>query len=240
MSDQNGKDQGKNRSSQSSINSNPELKEKKIYFLRISLILINIISFISGFYIFKNKDFYLSEDYKFEYSNSLYIFLILYSLGMIGTLIVSFLLSILIKIIILIVYLFSDTQKPLIKAEEKHSESSIRFINSHANEFSIIPYTFTFFVVITSVIYLLSLPYSIYLLIFISKNEYYTNTREFAVLYFFIIINLIAGLILFYVLLVIVFAKRNGSFRQNSFFIDDNNLNNLRNEIRGAMQRAEN
>ena len=58
-------------------------------------------------------------------------------------------------------------------------------------------------------------------------------------LYLFIIINGIAGLILFYILLIVVFVKRNGSFRQRNYFIDDENLNNLRNEIRGAMEKAE-
>ena len=59
--------EGSKRSSLSSIFSNPELKERKISVLRISLLIINIISFFSGFYIYKNKDYYLSYDYKFEY-----------------------------------------------------------------------------------------------------------------------------------------------------------------------------
>ena len=72
-----------------------------------------------------------------------------------------------------------------------------------------------------------------------NKNIYYSNTKDFALLYIFVIVNAIAGMILFYILLIIVFAKRDGSFRQRSYFIDDNNLNNLRNEIRDAMDKAE-
>ena len=95
------------------------------------------------------------------------------------------------------------------------------------------------FIICTAIIYLLSLPYSIFLFIFLNKNEFYAYLNNFIMLYLFIIINGIAGLILFYILLVVVFVKRNGSFRQRNYFIDDDNLNNLRNEIRGAMQKAE-
>ena len=229
----------KGRISQSSINSNPELKEKKVYFLRISLIIINIISLIAGFYLYQNRIYYLSSEYKFDYRNYLFIFIILYSLGMVGTLVFSFLLAILLKIFIFIVNLFSEESKPLIKNGEIHSENSFRFINAYANEISIIPYSLTFFIICTATLYLIALPYSIFLLIFMNKNIYYSNTKDFALLYIFVIVNAIAGFILFYILLIIVFAKRDGSFRQRSYFIDDNNLNNLRNEIRGAMDKAE-
>lgn len=235
------KEEGNNRNSQSSINSHPELKEKKIFFLRIMLIIINLISLISGTHIYQNRNYYLSKEYKFLYSNSLFIFIIMYTLGMIGTLIFSFLLSVLLKIITLIINIFIDDNKiPLNKNEEKHSENSFVYINSNSNQFSAISYTFTLFIITTTIIYFLSLPYSIFLLIFMNKNEYYSNSNDFPLLYFFVIINTIAGFILFYVLLIIVFAKREGSFRQRSFFIDDNNLNVLRNEIRQAMEKAEN
>ena len=198
-------------------------------------------SLISGIYIYQNRNYYLSKAYKFEYSKTLLIFIILYTLGMLGTLIFSFFLSVLLKIIVSIINMFQDKSKiPLNKNEEKHSENSFAFINSNSNEFSIIAYTFTLFIITTAIIYFLSLPYSIFLLIFMNKNEYYNNSNDFPVLYFFVIINTIAGSIIFYVLLIIAFAKREGSFRQISFFIDDNNLNDLRNEIREAMKKAEN
>lgn len=240
MNVQNGEEEKEKRSiSQSSINSNPELKEKKVYFLRISLIIINIISLFSGFYIYHNRIYYLSSEYKFDYRKCLFIFVMLYSLGMIGTLIFSFLLAIFLKIFIFIVDLFTGESNPLIKNEEINSENSFRFINSHANQISLIPYAFTFFIIFTATLYLIGLPYSIFLLIFMNKNKYYSNSKDFALLYIFVIINAIGGFILFYILLIIVFAKRDGSFRQRRFFIDDNNLNNLRNEIKGAMDKAQ-
>ena len=234
------KDDGKIRITESSINANPELKENKIYYLRISLIIINIISAISGIYIFQNKQYYLSQDYKFEYHDSLQLFIILYSFGMVGAFIFSFLFSIFIKLFIYMKnFCCGDTSKSLNKNEDRLSENSFRNILLNANEISIIPYALSLFIVITTIIYFLSLPYSIFLLIFFSKNEYYSYCQNFSLLYFFVIINTLAGLILFYVLIIVVFAKRDGSFRQRSFYIDDNNLNILRNEIRGAMQRAE-
>ena len=241
MENRNSNEDQRNRISESSVGSNPELKDNKVYYLRISLIIINIISIISGIYIFKNNNYYLSPDYKFEYKNSLFIYLVMYSLGMIGSLIFSFIFSLITKVIVFVVNLFSkDESKQLTKNEQQHhSENSLGYINSIANEFSILPYMLTMFVICTAIIYLLSLPYSIFLFIFLNKNEFYAYLNNFIMLYLFIIINGIAGLILFYILLVVVFVKRNGSFRQRNYFIDDENLNNLRNEIRGAMQKAE-
>ena len=235
---QNQNERNISRSSQSSIFSNPELKDKKVYYLRISLIIINIISAICGFYIFQKRQHYLSKEYNFEYYNCLLFFVVIYSLGMVAALIFSFLFSALIKLYIFIKNIFSNP-KPLILDEDRLSENSIRYINIHSDEVSFIPYALTFFVISTAVLYFISLPYSLFLLLFMTKNEFYSNFKDFKLLYFFLIINAIGGLILFYVLLIIAFVKRDGSFRKISYYIDDNNLNSLRNEIRGAMQKAE-
>jgi len=226
------------RSSSSSINSNPELKDRKVFYLRILLIIINITSLISGFYIMNDRLYYLSPKYNFEYFNTLYAFIMIYSLGMIAALIFSFLLTLIIKIFSCIFNVFKS--ETLINNEDKLSENSIRYINAHSNDISCIPYTLTIFVISSVVIYFLSLPYSIFILIFLTRNENYSNCKNFSLLYFFIIINTIGGIILFYILIVIISAKRQGSYRKKILFIDEDNLNNLRNEIRGAMQQAEN
>lgn len=240
IENRNSKEEGKRSITQSSIISNPELKENKIYYLRISLIIINIISAILGIYIFQNKQYYLSKEYKFEYHDSLLLFIILYSLGMVAALLLSFIFSIFIKLFNFIKnYFYRDTQKVLNKNEDRQSENSFRNLLLNSNEISIISYTFTLFIVITIIIYFISLPYSIFFLIFLNKNDYYSNYKNFKLLYIFVIINTMAGLILFIVLIFISFVKRDGSFRQRSYYIDDNNLNDLRNEIRGAMEQAE-
>ena len=233
---ENGKNEKKIRSSNSSINSNPEIKDKKI--LRISLILINIISLFSGFYFFKYRQYYLSPEYNFEYYDSLLVYVITYSLGMIASLIFSVLFTSLIKICIYIINMFNENKATLANNEQL-SENSFRYINGNSNDVSFIPYTLTIFVMATMIIYFISLPYSIFLFIFMVRNETYSKFKDFRLLYFFIIINTLAGSILFYVLLIIVFVKREGSFRKINYYIDDNNLENLRNEIRGEMNKAE-
>ena len=229
------------RSSNSSINSNPELKNNSIFFLRISLIIINIISGLLGFYIYENKEYYLDKEYNFEYYKYLLIFIFLYSFGMLFTFVFAFILSLLIKIIVCIFNSFSKTNenKSLIKEERPPSENSIRYINANSDEISLIPYTLTWFIVTTSIIYFLSLPYTIFLFVFIRKNKVYSNMKDFRVLYSFLVINFIAGLIMFYVILIVIFVKREGSFRKRKFSIDDKNLENLKDEIRGAMENVE-
>lgn len=233
---ENGKNEKKIRSSNSSINSNPEIKDKKI--LRISLILINIISLFSGFYFFKYRQYYLSPEYNFEYYDSLLVYVITYSLGMIASLVFSILFTSLIKMCIYIINMFNENKATLANNEQL-SENSFRYINGNSNDVSFIPYTLTIFVMATMIIYFISLPYSIFLFIFMARNETYSKFKDFRLLYFFIIINTLAGSILFYVLLIIVFVKREGSFRKINYYIDDNNLENLRNEIRGEMNKAE-
>ena len=229
------------RNSQSSINSNPELKNKRIFYLRISLILINVISLILGIYIWKDKEYYLNPEYNFEYQELLLIFIILYSLGMLSTFFVALIFSLIIKLFVFIASIFLNKDNiSLIKGEENPpSENSFRYIKSHSDKIGLVPYTITWFVVTTVIIYFLSLPYSIFLLIFLQKNKTYENINNFRVLYSFLIINFIAGIILFYVILIITFVKREGSFRKEKISIDDNNLENLKEEIRGALQKAQ-
>ena len=229
------------RNSISSINSNPELKDNKIFYLRISLIIINLISAILGFFICKDKEYYLNKEYKFEYYNYLLIFILIYSLGMILTLLFSFILSIIIKTFYIILKYCSKNNDniSLIKEERNPSENSITYIKAQADEISIIPHTLTWFVVVTSLIYFCSLPYSIFLLIFIHNDKTYSSLNNFKMLYSFLVINLIAGLIMFYVILIIIFVKREGSFRKRKISIDDKNLQNIKDEIKEAMQKAE-
>ena len=229
------KGEEKSVSSESSINSNPEFKQKKFYCLRISLIIINIISIILGFFICQNKEYYLSIDYKFDYFFFLFIFIILYSFGMISSLIISFLLFIIIKILIFIINFCSNISNSL---KQKNKKESNKSINSYSNQISLLSYSFSLFIVITCIIYFISLPYSIFLLYFMNKNKFYSNYKVFLILYFFIIINAFSGLILLYVLLITIFSKRKGSVRKRQFFIDDNKLNKIEKEIKEAMEKA--
>ena len=139
---ENGENEKKIRSSNSSINSNPEIKDKKI--LRISLILINIISAFSGFYFYKYRQYYLSPEYNFEYYDSLLIYVITYSLGMIASLVFSVLFTSLIKICIYIINMFNENKATLANNEQL-SENSFRYINGNSNDVSFITCTSFFF-----------------------------------------------------------------------------------------------
>ena len=161
---------------------------------------------------------------------------------MISTLIFAFILSLIIKICVFILNKFSknNNSNQLINNEERPpTENSFRFINVHADEIALIPYTLTLFIVTTSIIYFLSLPYSIFLLIFLQKDKIYSSLKDFKMLYSFLVINLIAGFIIFYVILIVVFVKREGSFRKEKIAIDDINLENFKEEIKNAMRNAE-
>ena len=228
------------RNSDSSINSNPELKHNKIFYLRISIIIINIISAVLGLYIYKYKNYYLNPEYNFDYYKCLIIFLIIYSLGMILSLLFAFLLAVLIKIFNFVLNLFSknDNNQLMQNNERPPTENSFRYINANSDEISIIPYTMTWFVVISAILYFFSLPYSIFLLIFMQKDKTYSILTNFQALYSFLVINLLAGLIIFYIILIVAFVKREGSFRKKKLSIDDQNLQNLREEIKEAMQKA--
>ena len=230
------------RNSDSSINSNPELKHFTIFYLRILLIIINIISLILGCYIYQNQEYYINPEYKFEYNECLKIFIIIYSFGMFSTFIFSFILSLIIKVCVFILNIFSkdsNNNKLINNKDRPPTENSFRYINSHSDGIALIPYTLTWFVVTTSIIYFLSLPYSIFLLIFLQKEKKYSSIRDFKILYSFLVINLIAGLILFYVILIVVFVKREGSFRKEKISIDENNFENLKEEVQNAMKKAE-
>ena len=81
--------------SKPSFDSVQEISSKNRYILSFSLIIINIFTFILGIYILYNNNYYLNPDYKFSNHISLYVFIIMYSSGMLSALIISFLFSLL-------------------------------------------------------------------------------------------------------------------------------------------------
>ena len=231
------KNGSKERISTSSIISNPELSGIKNMFLSLSILIINITSFIIGIYILSNNDYYLSSEIQFKFRKSLITFIILYSLGMIFSLLISFIISFILKLLICI---FNTCKriKSTENYEERKSIDSLGLALKNANNISLTPYTFGFFVPITLIIYFISLPYSIIILIFIIKNEIYSYYYYFKILYYFVLINIIAGLILLILFLFVVCSKRNRSFRKD-YHIDEDYINRLRNEIREAMTKVE-
>ena len=226
-----------------SFDSIQEMSYRKEYYFRYSLIIINILSLITGIYILYNREFYLSKDYKFSNYNSLYIFIIAYTLGMISALILSFFIALIAKLI----YFFKNKKqnnpendipnRNLFNNEEgPHSRISLFILDNRPNEVAIIPFTLSYFIALTIGLYFIALPYSFCLIINLLKNQFYSKFVTFFWLYFFLLINLIAGSIMIIVLFYMVFKKRSGSVRKLEYPVDNNNIENIREEVREAIK----
>lgn len=237
-------DQQRNSTNNSrpSLDSIQEISTKREHLFRISLILINMISFISGVYILYHRNFYLSKDYKFSNYRSLYVFLITYTLGMLAALLLSFFIAIIAKLIVFFKNkkqnnsLNDITNRNLVNNEEGHSRISIFILNNTPNEIAVIPFTLSYFIALTIGLYFIALPYSFCLIVNLLKNEFYSKVMTFFWLYFFLFINLIAGLIMIIVLFYMVFKKRSGSVRKFEYPVDNNNIENIREEVREAIK----
>jgi hypothetical protein len=228
--------------SKPSMDSIQELSKKTRKLFSISLIIINIISFILGIYILYYNNYYLNPDYKFSNQTSLYIFIILYTSGMLSALFISFLFSLIMKLIQN--YKNNNnssnnndkSQADLINNEDNHTRLSIFILNDNQNNIALIPFAFSYFIVFTIAIYFIALPYSFILIIKLFQNKFLCKVFSFFFLYFFMIINLFAGLIMVLLLFYIVFGKKRINVRKQQYNIDNSNLENIRNEVRNAMK----
>lgn len=231
-----------------SLNSVIEMNSKNRSLFSITLFSINVISFIFGVYILYHNDYYLNPEYKFVNQISLYIFIIIYTLGMLSSLILSFLFASIMKIII---HYKNNNKKSmnfnnnnnsnleLIANEEVrssvHTPISSFILNNKQNEIALIPFTLSYFIAFTIGIYLVALPYAFLLITYLFQNEFFCKVFSFLLLYLFMLINLCAGLINAVVLIYLVFVKKRGNIRKMEYNIDNKNIENIRNEIRNAM-----
>ena len=229
-----------------SLNSVIEMNSKNRSLFSITLFSINVISFIFGVYILYHNDYYLNPEYKFVNQISLYIFIIIYTLGMLSSLILSFLFALIMK---LIQHYKNKNKKytnnninnnnsniDLIPNEEVHSQISSFIINNKQNEIALIPFTLSYFIAFTIAIYLIALPYSLLLIFNLFYNEFLGKVFSFILLYLFVFINFCAGLINVIVLFYLVFVKKRGNIRKIDYNINNNNIESIRNEIRNAMK----
>ena len=228
-----------------SLNSVIEMSYKNRTLFSISIFIINIISFIFGVYILYHNDYYLNPEYKFVNHISLYIFIIIYTLGTIFALILSFLFALIMK---LIQHYKNKNKKytnnninnnsniDLIPNEEVHSQISSFIINNKQNEIALIPFTLSYFIAFTIAIYLIALPYSLLLIFNLFYNEFLGKVFSFILLYLFVFINFCAGLINVIVLFYLVFVKKRGNIRKIDYNINNDNIESIRNEIRNAMK----
>ena len=227
--------QSTNRSVKS-LDSIPEIGSRKEFYFRGVLILINAISLILGIIILKNRNYNFKKTYKFSYPKNLFSFVIIYSLGMIFALFISFLIIGIIKII---KYFTNKNNRgrELINNEENHSEISLNIINDTPNELAFLPYSFSYFIVITIILYFIALPWAMFLIYALAKNEIYSHINDFKCLYSLLIINAFAGFIMIIILILMAIVKRSRSFRKINFFINNADVDNIKKEIRNAMPK---
>ena len=230
-----------------SLDSVEEISSRTRSLLSLSLIIINLISIIIGIFILYNNNYYLNPDFKFSNQISLFIFIIIYTFGILFALIMSFLFSLIMKII----YYYKNSNNPIINNndndnnnnnnnnlvdnEKKLGRISIFILNNQRNEIALIPFTLSYFIIFIICIYFIAFPYAIILMIKLLQNNFLRKVFSFILLYLFILINLLAGLIMDLALFYIVFVKKRGNIRKQEFNIDNSNIENIRNEIRIAM-----
>ena len=228
--------------SKPSFDSVQEMSSKNRALISLTLIIINIITFILGIYIIYNSDYYLNPDFKFSNRISLYIFIIIYASGMLSALIISFLFSLLVKLI----NKYSNNNDSLdnnekakldlINNENEHTRLSFFILNNKHNEIALIPFTLSYFIIFTIGIYFIGLPYSFILIIKLFQNDFLCKIFSFFLLYLFLMINLFACLMMVLVLFFIVFVNKRGNVRKAEYNIDNSNLDNIKSEIRNAMK----
>ena len=106
------------------------------------------------------------------------------------------------------------------------------------DDISLIPYTFTIFIILNIILYFTALPCSIFFLWKMLNNEIYSDARKYKLLYIFIGINSIIGFILFYIIIVMIIKNTTHSVKQIKFDFDVSKLNKLKDEINVAMKNA--
>ena len=202
------------------IKSINELTPTEEYYFRRIILFICFINSILGYYLLSNSSFYFIPKQKFLYYKELKFFIIVYSLNLLLTLIISFLIALIIYILYVI----------FIKKRNK--------TNISVDEISLIPYTFTIFIILDIILYFASLPCSLFLLWKMIKNIFYSDYRKYMLLYIFIGINCIIGLILLYTLIVMIIKNATHSVKQIKFDFEENKLSKIKDEVKEAMKNV--
>ena len=229
---------------------------KHYFYVRIILIITDLISLGLGIYIFIKFEDFFSKSFNFNYRALLLIFYYIYSPSVISIFLVSFILS-------LFVYLFfclcerkkiygaplydeSDITMSIENLkdneddEKEKNKVEIReeYIGINADKVTLIPYTITFFVIMTIAFYFAALPLSIILSIKLYKNAIYKDIKRFWALYVFLLVNFINGLLIVFVFFHMFLVKRKeNSILKNNLHINENMITSFRNEVREALKK---
>ena len=225
------------------IDSLPEF-DNKLY-LSKTIIIMSFLSLILGLYILLNNSFYFSPKYNFSYSSILYYYILIYTLGLFGILILSFCITLFIKLISSIKKCFKQNNKDnndILKEKEILLDDNYNSILSNelenSDNIATIPYTLSICIFLGIILYLIGFPFSFYLIYILFQNNYYYKISEFIGLYLFILINDISGGIFLFVLISFIRIKTPNSLRKMSFAYDEDNLMNAYKEVEDAINLA--
>ena len=225
------------------IDSLPEFHNK--LYLSKTIIIMSFLSLILGLYILLNNSFYFNPKYNFSYSSILYYYILIYTLGLFGILILSFCITLFLKLIRSITNCLKQNNTDnigMLKEKEiiLDDNNNTILLNEleNSDNISTIPYTLSICIFLGIILYLIGLPFSIYLIYILFQNNYYNKFSEFIVLYLFIIINDISGGIFLFVLISFIRTKTQNSLRKMSFAYDEDNLMNAYKEVKDAINLA--
>jgi hypothetical protein len=205
-----------------SINSDYINREDTIGF-KIFFISMSIVCTIFGIFMLINKKYYFSDEYNFKYINHLFIFVIIYSIGLLTAVIISFVLSIFIYIILKIINCCSK--------KKKNNDINL---GNNINEISFINLCVSISTLIIIFLYLSTLIYGVFLIIKMRKNINYKDFLKFFFLYCFIIINILLGFSLFIIFLKKLFNKQKSSNRVKHYKLEEEYIENIEKEINDA------
>ena len=221
------------------IDSSPEF-QNKTYLSKI-IVSISFLSLLMGIYILFYKTYYLNPNYNFSNPKILYYYILIYTLGLFGAILIAFLFALLIKLISSIRSCFKskngeiEKENILIDQNNDENDNFLTEILQNADRISMIPYTFSICVLLTILLYLFGFPFSWYLIYALICNNIYCQFYQFFLLYFFIFINNISGAIFLFISFIFIHVRRQNSLRKLSFNYDEDNLMAVYKEVKYAM-----
>jgi hypothetical protein len=193
-----------------------------------------------GIYILIEGNFYFNPNYNFNQLNFLYYYIIIFTFGLFGIFILSFLITISIKLFISIKKCFKSRNKDIKEKEIILEETNINNNISlkeieNADNIGLIPYTLSIGIFLNIILYVFGFPCSFYLISCLIKNDIYSNFANFFLLYLFIVINDISGGIFLFILFAFIRNRTYNSLRKMSFNYDEDNLIAVYKEVKDAI-----
>lgn len=217
-----------------SFDSIPELAESR-FCIKIYFIILILLITINGLYLLYFHKDYFASSLLFPKMSLLIAFVYLYSFGVINAVIASFILTLIIYGGIVCCSKLKPKPMPLKSYEENKNLDWIEYYEG--DHVSYLTYLFNVFVIIIIVLYLSAIPLSIYLMVLMATHSSMKKIKVFYMLYCFLSLNCLTGFsLLCFGLMRFIFGKINASVRKQDLNIDEDYINEIRNEIRNTIK----